>query len=92
MNTRKESYEKIKPYISYGERKVIAAIKIGMTDAWSISNYTGMLITSVRRALHDLTKNNILELDGTIYHKGTNRNINKYKEIIPLTLFNNQND
>lgn len=86
-DTRKESYNKIKPYFPYGEKKVINSIREGNTDAWSISNNTGMLITSVRRALHDLVKANIIEQDGTVYHKTTNRNVKKYKEIIPLTLF-----
>lgn len=54
---------------------------MGLKDAWSISNHTGELITSVRRCLTDLCKANEIEESGSVYNEQTKRTVTTYKVI-----------
>lgn len=86
--TRYESYLASRPKFETQEEQVLDAITNGLVDAWSISSVTGMLITSVRRALTNLKKDGKIVESGTTYHKGTERNVTIYKVIYQqLTLY-----
>lgn len=77
---RKESYEKSKPKFSSQERHILNCIKGGYTTAWEIhSNSFNMLITSIRRALSDLVKDDVIDVIGKRHHKATNRDESVYK-------------
>ena len=76
---RKDSYSEAKYQFSQQEEEIMRQINMGYTDAWSISEKTGMLITSVRRALTNMTDAGILEESGSKYHQGTDRNVTTYK-------------
>lgn len=54
-------------------------LNFGISDAWSISKRTGMLITSVRRCLTDLSDAGQITENGTVYNEETNRNVTSYK-------------
>lgn len=76
---RNDSYSEAKYQFSQQEEEIMRQINMGYTDAWSISNKTGMLITSVRRALTNMTDSGILEESGSTYNAETNRNVTTYK-------------
>jgi len=88
---KKESYKLSKPEFSQQERQVIEALYNGYTHAWVISEHTGMLITSVRRALNNLcaNPNSAVKEAGKVYYKPTERWVTCYS--VQLTLFNNLN-
>jgi len=76
---RRESYTKTKPRFTAQEEEVLRQLNMGINDAWSISNKTHMLITSVRRALTDLTTKGVVMESGTTFNAETNRNVTTYK-------------
>lgn len=87
---RRESYQKTKPRFTEQENSVLLQLNMGLNDAWSISNKTGMLITSVRRSLTDLvTKGAIAEI-GTTFNPDTQRNVTTYRTLNLKELQTNQ--
>lgn len=78
---KRESYEKSIPKFSEQETKVLQYINMGYNDAWSISERTGMLITSVRRALNNLAQQRVIQECGYKYHEPTERNVTAFKII-----------
>ncbi len=60
---KKESLESVLENFPKQEKIVFNSIDSGYTDAHSIAGNTGLLITSIRRALTYLRKKNIIELD-----------------------------
>ena len=83
-NARKnkiDSYHESKPKFTEQEQQVMIQLNFGISDAWSISKKTGMLITSVRRCLTDLSDAGQITENGTVYNEETNRNVTSYKVI-----------
>ncbi len=60
---KKESLESVLENFPEQEKIVFNSIDSGFTDAHSIADKTGLLITSIRRALTNLRKKNYIELD-----------------------------
>lgn len=75
---RRESLEKTKPKFSAQEQRVRQSIQAGHTNAWTIAQDVGMLITSVRRSLHSLTKRKEIVPIGWTVYAPTNRKITVY--------------
>jgi len=83
-NARKnkaDSYHESKQKFTEQEQQVLIQLNFGISDAWSISKQTGMLITSVRRCLTDLSDAGQITENGTVYNQETNRNVTSYKVI-----------
>ena len=78
---KSDSYHESKPKFTEQEQQVIIQLNFGISDAWSISKQTGMLITSVRRCLTDLCSAGQITENGTVYNADTNRNVTAYKVI-----------
>jgi len=76
---RKESYEKSKPKFSKQEQLILERIRIGQHTAWDIQSTSGMLITSVRRALNSLYKKDAIEVFGKVWHEETQRKTTYYR-------------
>lgn len=76
-----DSYHESKPKFTEQEQQVLIQLNFGISDAWSISKATGMLITSVRRCLTDLSDAGQITENGTVYNAETNRNVTAYKVI-----------
>lgn len=76
-----DSYNESKPKFTEQEQQVMIQLNFGFTDAWSISKRTGMLITSVRRCLTDLSDAGEITENGTVYNEETKRNVTAYKVI-----------
>lgn len=76
-----DSYHESKPKFTEQEQQVLIQLNFGISDAWSISKQTGMLITSVRRCLTDLSDAGQIAENGTVYNAETNRNVTSYKVI-----------
>ena len=76
-----DSYHESKPKFTEQEQQVLIQLNFGISDAWSISKTTGMLITSVRRCLTDLSDAGQITENGTVYNADTNRNVTAYKVI-----------
>lgn len=74
-----DSYNESKPKFTDQEQRVLIQLNFGISDAWSISKRTGMLITSVRRCLTDLSDAGQITENGTVYNEETNRNVTSYK-------------
>lgn len=92
---RKQSYAQSEPSFNAQEMRVINCVKSGRDNAWAIQADTGMLITSIRRALTNLSaeklkgkenKKRVLEAFDTTEHKPTNRNISKYRVLNGATI------
>lgn len=85
MNTarknKSDSYYESKPKFTEQEQTVLIQLNFGISDAWSISKRTGMLITSVRRCLTDLSDAGEITENGTVYNEETKRNVTAYKVI-----------
>ncbi len=85
---RSESFAKSKPRFTEQENQVILQLNMGIRDAWSIANKTGMLITSVRRCLTDLVSKGAIIESGTIFNTNTQRNVTAYsRKITEMGLF-----
>ena len=76
-----DSYHESKQKFTDQEQQVLIQLNFGISDAWSISKQTGMLITSVRRCLTDLSDAGQITENGTVYNADTNRNVTAYKVI-----------
>ena len=76
-----DSYYESKPKFTEQEQQVLIQLNFGISDAWNISKTTGMLITSVRRCLTDLSDAGQITENGTVYNEETNRNVTSYKVI-----------
>jgi len=76
-----DSYHESKPKFTEQEQTVLIQLNFGISDAWSISKRTGMLITSVRRCLTDLSDAGEITENGTVYNEETKRNVTAYKVI-----------
>jgi transcription initiation factor IIE alpha subunit len=76
---RNESFKISKPDFNKQELEIIHCIESGLTNAWQIENATNMLITSIRRALTNLDKRNIIEPVGKFYFKPTQRKVTTYR-------------
>ena len=76
-----DSYSESRPKFTEQEQQVLIQLNFGISDAWSISKATGMLITSVRRCLTDLSDAGQITEIGTVYNAETNRNVTAYKVI-----------
>ena len=74
-----DSYHESKPKFTEQEQQVLIQLNFGISDAWSISKQTGMLITSVRRCLTDLSDAGQIAENGTVYNEETKRNVTAYK-------------
>jgi hypothetical protein len=81
QQNRINSFIESEPNFTPQERKVLICLNMGLTDAWSISNHTGELITSVRRCLTDLQQAGYIEETGSVYNEFTKRNVTTYKVI-----------
>lgn len=77
-NVRRKSLEESKPFFNNGEMIVLRHINMGYRDAWSISKKSGMLITSVRRALTDLHQGGAIVETATKYNEETQRSVTTY--------------
>lgn len=76
---RREAYEAIKPKMNSQERQVHDfLIHNGESTAWKISESTGMLITSVRRALFDLRKKTWVQESGKEFCSKTGANVTRW--------------
>ena len=78
---RDESFAETRPHFNKQETEILVQLNLGKTDAWSIASATGMLITSVRRALTDLCGKNIISESGNTFNWETGRNVTTYKII-----------
>ena len=76
-----DSYHESKQKFTDQEQTVLIQLNFGISDAWSISKRTGMLITSVRRCLTDLSDAGEITENGTVYNEETKRNVTAYKVI-----------
>jgi len=74
-----DSFNESKPKFTEQEQQVLIQLNCGISDAWSISKRTGMLITSVRRCLTDLSNAGQIAENGTVYNEETNRNVTAYR-------------
>lgn len=97
MNTSKknkiDSFHESKMKFTEQEQQVLIQLNLGISDAWSIHKRTGMLITSVRRCLTDLSNAGQIAENGTVYNEETNRNVTAYKVLTEQekhTFFKNQ--
>lgn len=77
-NARRKSLEESKPFFNNGEMIVLRYINMGYRDAWSISKKSGMLITSVRRALTDLHQGGAIVETATKFNEETQRSVTTY--------------
>jgi len=75
---RAKSYEKTKPHFNNGEMAVLRFINMGYKDAWSIHKQSGMLLTSVRRALTDMHQRGHLVETNTVFNAETGRSVTSY--------------
>lgn len=87
---RRESFQKSKPKFTEQEHQVLMQLNMGLNDAWSISNKTGMLITSVRRSLTDLVSKGAIAEIGTTFNPETQRNVTTYRTLSVKELETNQ--
>ncbi len=79
--TRNESLAETRPHFNKQESEILIQLNLGKTDAWSIASATGIMITSVRRALTDLCGKDIICEKGNIFNWQTGRNVTTYKII-----------
>jgi len=95
MNTARknkiDSFNESKPKFTEQEQQVLIQLNCGITDAWSISKRTGMLITSVRRCLTDLSDAGQIAENGTVYNEETNRNVTAYRVLTETEKHNIKN-
>lgn len=91
---RRKSYRQSQPSFNAQEQRVIECVKSGVDNAWAIAERERMIITSVRRALTNLSQEKIgrkknrkrmLEAFDTIYYAPTDRRISRYKLINATT-------
>lgn len=78
---RLNSYYESESNFTPQELRVMQCLNMNITDAWSISAHTGIMITSVRRCLTDLQQAGYIEETGSIYKELTKRNVTTYKVI-----------
>lgn len=86
LDIRKESYDKSKPDFKSQEAEILKIIEESTEPltAWEIYSKTNYLITSVRRALSNMIKNNIIVVAGKKWHEPTQRNVTSYKSQFKL--------
>lgn len=77
-NVRRKSLEESKPFFNNGEMIVLRHINMGYRDAWSISKKSGLLITSVRRALTDMHQRGAIVETATKFNEETQRSVTTY--------------
>lgn len=87
---RRESFIKSKPRFTEQEHQVMLQLNMGICDAWSIANKTGMLITSVRRCLTDLVSKAAIAEIGITFNAETQRNVTTYRTLKVSELATNQ--
>jgi DNA-binding MarR family transcriptional regulator len=80
-NNRLNSYYESESNFTPQELRVMQCLNMNITDAWSISAHTGIMITSVRRCLTDLQQAGYIEETGSVYNEFTKRNVTTYKVI-----------
>lgn len=76
VEIRRESFLAIQPKLNKQERQAYDfLIHNGECTAWKISESTGMLITSVRRALFDLRRKGWVQESGKEFCEKTGANV-----------------
>jgi len=79
LENRNASFKLSKPEFNRQERIVLNCIGNGLIDPESISNYSGELLTSIRRAVTNLKQRGEIEEDGSVMNQSGTRNITAYK-------------
>lgn len=79
FHNRDDSYHESRGKFAQQEIAVLNAIQKGCTHSWAIAKKTHFLITSVRRACHDLCIKGRLKQTGSVFYEPTNRSVTKFK-------------
>lgn len=81
VQNRKISLIQTEDSFSEQEAIVIKYLRSGLNNAWQIVEQSGLLLTSVRRALTCLESKRIIEAIGRVYNRPTKRFVTAYSVI-----------